>query len=1818
MTRTTRTLSISLLAKDWLALAVLATTAALVPVLGDSADSVVVFNEIQYQPSAETNQPEWIELHNMMGVTVDLSGWQFEGAGNLTFAEGTKIPGRGFLLLSNRPDDPLFAERPVYAQALTGRLANEGDTLRLRNRSGRLMDRLRYRNGPGWPVGPAGSGATLAKRNERSAETGPENWIASSQMGGTPGRRNAPLHRAQEELVTLISDATDWHFYNTGREAPPEWKSPQIDPANWPTGHIPFRAGNATEPVQTTGPFASWKFDEAEGRVTSEGSSGTESRLMNGVNWVMDSERGWVLEFDGLDGYVDTGIDIPKMTLANDFTWAFWGFSRKTANVNVILGNRYRADGADFSPREFIKFTNGGLEFHRQGSGEDILYPPIPRNDWVHHAVVKKGISLTYYRNGSVLGRQQLSSGLNNPQPLYFGGDRTHENWRGRLDDVGLWEVALDAATIAHLADGTHSPESAPAAAGMSTGGAGTELAGVSATAYFLTEFIIAGNPSLTELLMHLAVDDGAVIYLNDEEVYRFNVNDGPLPFDALAMESNPSVDVNKPISIPSNSLRSGRNVMAVEVHQATSFLDSEDLLFGLTLQGRERQDEHPHHDNLQFNEPPQVIESSIVINEIMYHPTEANGKAVEAGPWIELLNRGQTTVDLSNWRLDDGLAFTFPNQTELGPGQFLLIVEDRRDFETVYPDSQVVLGEWSGTLSRRSERLRLLDALGNQVDELKFYDGGRWPTQADGGGSSLELRDPRADNQSPEAWAASSTAGTWHEVSYRGRGVNPQSDPTRYQEFVLGLLNEGEFLIDDISVLENPDGAARELIQNGDFESDSTAFWRSLGNHNDVRVITDPEKPGNKVLRVIATGSTEHMSNHLETTLRSEGSYVRVSEQREYQISFRAKWVVGSNQLHSRLYFNRLARTTLLPTTYAGGSPGSRNTTYQSNVGPTFKGLSHSPAVPAPREPATVQIVAHDPDGIAGLTLHYSVRNGHFNSVPMQLSNQLWSASIPGQEHGAKIQFYVEALDGRGVRSQFPAEGENSAAFIPISDGQADLDYGDCQPMNLRIVMKSEDIHRLHSTANVMSNERLGCTVVIDEHEVYYGAGIRLKGSEHGRASDLRVGYNIRFPAEHRFLGAHDTIAIDRSGAGDQFSQREIMVKHAINHAGDIPGSYDDLIRVIAPRPQHTGSAILSKSRFDREYLVNQFTDGNQGSLYEYELIYVLSSTDGGVEGLKLTQPGEVHGVQVRNLNSNDKERYRWHWLLKNNRDQDDFSPIIRMLSAMGQTGNRYRRDTDQLLDVDQWLRAFAIQVLFGIADNYASGSQHNAMFYQRPSDGKMLYFPWDMDFTFVRGASSSLIPNADLERLIAASGSNRRNYYRHLWELTQTTFNPEYLEEWTKHYSCFLPNENLTRFDSYIRQRRNFALSEITRAVPPEPFRISTRNETNVNETSTDIEGYGWLDVSEIQFADGGTIPLKWIGWNRWQAKIPVSPGLNQIEIEALDRWGKRIGSDTVVIIGTGSVLPAARDNVAISELMYHPKDPNENERSKGWTDAESFEFIELLNTNPEYSIDLGGTAFTQGIRYTLSNTLLGPGEKAVIAGNRAAFQARYGRQIAVVDEYQIGESNRLSNAGESLRFDDASGELIATVAWSDSRPWPTAADGLGYSLVATMPGTNSPSSPASWRTSTHIGGNPSASDSLPFGTWAQEFQTPHWDDDSDSDGWTAIWEYLTGSDPSQPDDIPTVQVHYDSDSNQLALDIVVRVGRDDAQVQPRLSLDLIEWTDQIHFHQRERQDDGTERIRFLSEVPLSEATAQYIRLDLDIRTGLRNMAEPPTDRR
>src|SRR5207237_2763784 len=104
-------------------------------------------------------------------------------------------------------------------------------------------------------------------------------------------------------------------------------------------------------------------------------------------------------------------------------------------------------------------------------------------------------------------------------------------------------------------------------------------------------------------------------------------------------------------------------------------------------------------------------------------------------------------------------------------------------------------------------------------------------------------------------------------------------------------------------------------------------------------------------------------------------------------------------------------------------------------------------------------------------------------------------------------------------------------------------------------------------------------------------------------------------------FRGVHVHITIDGSGgySGIGGDQDEIVLKHAINHAGGLPGMYDDLVRFIAPRTQHTGSGLLLMAKYGDEFLDTQYLNGGDGQEFKLELIYyALTTITGDAQSLK------------------------------------------------------------------------------------------------------------------------------------------------------------------------------------------------------------------------------------------------------------------------------------------------------------------------------------------------------------------------------------------------------------------------------------------------------------------------------------------------------------------------------------------------------------------------------------------------------------------------
>ena len=163
----------------------------------------------------------------------------------------------------------------------------------------------------------------------------------------------------------------------------------------------------------------------------------------------------------------------------------------------------------------------------------------------------------------------------------------------------------------------------------------------------------------------------------------------------------------------------------------------------------------------------------NIVINEIMYRPGTGFPENTSL-EFIELHNRSANAIALTGWTISAGVAFSFPAGTTMASGSFLVIAANVASFQAAHPGVANVIGGWTGTLANGGEKIELTSATGTAQDRVRYasegdwaqrmrepsFNGWEWTTPADGGGRSLELRNPQISNDNGQNWVVSSVAG--------------------------------------------------------------------------------------------------------------------------------------------------------------------------------------------------------------------------------------------------------------------------------------------------------------------------------------------------------------------------------------------------------------------------------------------------------------------------------------------------------------------------------------------------------------------------------------------------------------------------------------------------------------------------------------------------------------------------------------------------------------------------------------------------------------------------------------------------------------------------------------------------------------------------------------------------------------------------------------------------------------------------------------------------------------------------------------------------
>ncbi|MCP4455813.1 MAG: hypothetical protein GY809_30510 [Planctomycetes bacterium] len=150
-----------------------------------------------------------------------------------------------------------------------------------------------------------------------------------------------------------------------------------------------------------------------------------------------------------------------------------------------------------------------------------------------------------------------------------------------------------------------------------------------------------------------------------------------------------------------------------------------------------------------------QDITDKLRLSEMMPDPN------VMSTDYIELMNMGTQSIDLSQVRLSDAVNFTFPAMT-LAPNARVLVVQDKAAFEAYYGTGRPVAGQYAGVLSGPVERLVVHDSVGQVIHDFS-YDT-TWYDITHGQGFSLTVK-PDAF-ESPHSYG---DAASWRPSQTRG-----------------------------------------------------------------------------------------------------------------------------------------------------------------------------------------------------------------------------------------------------------------------------------------------------------------------------------------------------------------------------------------------------------------------------------------------------------------------------------------------------------------------------------------------------------------------------------------------------------------------------------------------------------------------------------------------------------------------------------------------------------------------------------------------------------------------------------------------------------------------------------------------------------------------------------------------------------------------------------------------------------------------------------------------------------------------------------------
>ena len=1189
-----------------------------------------------------------------------------------------------------------------------------------------------------------------------------------------------------------------------------------------------------------------------------------------------------------------------------------------------------------------------------------------------------------------------------------------------------------------------------------------------------------------------------------------------------------------------------------------------------------------------------QSIWAEVVINEIHVDPPVKT----ELVEFIELHNTGPAEVDIAGWSFSRGITFTFPVGTRIAPGGYLVVAQNPAHLQAKFGITSV--GPWEGLLSNEGERITLVNAAGEEMDDVDYGLGFPWPTVGDQPGYSMELVNPAFDNDLGGSWRvsvrdanpntetqilidpqslwkyregtqeASSPATAWRQPSYNDNswpegpapfGYDPSlsmGTPLDMRDNYTSLFLRKEFNVDDLSQI-----GSLKLYAMYD---DGFKVWINGQPALSVN-ISSGEVPYN------GTAGPARESSVFEEFLVPPG--LLVQGQNTIAIQLHNAHISNSSDCYIDI---RLEAE--LGAAGAGPTPGALNAVFDTNLPPHLRQVDHSPKQPRGGEPVTITIKATDPDGVQSLELLYQIVNpgsyvelndaayeANWTSLPMRddgaggdalAGDSIYTAVIPGtvQQHRRLVRYRINATDsgGRGIRAPYLDDPVPNFAYfvyndVPAWQGAVQPGAGGTQGQVVtypgaemerlpvyHLVAKRTSVEDATWNSRYTGDEYRWWGTLVYDGEVYDHIRYRARGGVWRYA----MGKNMW---KFDFNRGHDFQARDNYGREYDTTWRKLNLGANIQQGNFGHRGEQGMFESVGFRLFNLAGVESPKTHWISFRVVDEASESGttQYNSDFWGLYLAIEQEDGRFLDEHSLPDGNLYKMESYTGELNNQGRTAAT-------DKSDLNTFL----------NTYRNTTPSL----QWWRQnlhaekyFSYQAIVQGIHHYDICDGKNYFYYLNPETGRWSVHSWDLDLTWANNMYRDCAGSDDLKNRVLANATLALEHKNRLREIRDLLFNNDQAFKLLDEYAGIVKGPNTVNilgadrsmwdynpimvsglvnsgkaghglfyqfpyesggsdpsvhgtFDAGVQIMKDYVVERSAfidglaqdNAIPAKPTltytgpanyplnKISVRSSNYSGQNS--FAAMEWR-VGEVRTAAPGVpgiyeIEPLWESGELTQFNNEITIPANAFRVgheyrarvrfkDSTGRWSH--WSEPVQFLAAEpDNATALQQNLRITELMYNP------------TAGSDYEYIEILNTSTEATLQLDGVAFTSGADFVFpAGSTLGPGQYALVTKFTAATADPFRQEYGLSSEVPIfgPVSGNLNNDGERITLKTAlAGAELISFAYNDRAGWPISPDGTGHSLVplestlATQ-GQGPLEYGGNWRASAYLSGSPGAVD-------------------------------------------------------------------------------------------------------------------------------------------